>query len=271
MTELQAIPAVLSLSGHDPTGGAGIQADIEAIAGQGCHACSIITALTVQDTRNVKKVMPQPPMEIAEQFDILMQDMAVDVIKIGLIGTADCAIALAEMLRNHPTIPVVLDPVLSAGGGKPLADAALIEAIRERLMPHTTVLTPNSEEARRLAPDIETLDQCGLFLLSQGCRYVLITGTHEPGPTVCNRLFADHRRIETFSWDRLPHSYHGSGCTLASTIAAGLARGQPPIQAIRKAQEYTWNALNTGFRPGKGQYLPNRFPRREKKRAAPLS
>ena len=271
MTELRAIPVVLSLSGHDPTGGAGIQADIEAITGRGCHACSIITALTLQDTRNVKKVMPQPPKEIAAQFDLLLQDVSVDVIKIGLIATVDSARVLGELLRDHPAIPVVLDPVLSAGGGKSLADAALIEAICEQLLPHTTVLTPNSEEARRLAPEIETLDQCGLFLLSQGCRYVLITGTHEPGPTVCNRLFAGRRPIETFSWDRLPHSYHGSGCTLAAAIAAGLALGQQPIQAIRAAQEYTWNTLKAGFKPGKGQYLPNRFSRREKNRAAPIS
>jgi hydroxymethylpyrimidine/phosphomethylpyrimidine kinase len=271
MGESQAIPVVLSLSGHDPTGGAGIQADIEVITSHGCHACSIITALTVQNTRNVNKVLPLPPKQIAAQFDVLLQDINVDVIKIGLIATADCAIALAEMLHNHPTIPVVLDPVLSAGGGKALADAVLIEAIGEQLLPHTTVLTPNSEEARRLAPGIEALDQCGLFLLSRGCRYVLITGTHEPGPTVCNRLFADHRSIETFDWTRLPYSYHGSGCTLASSIAAGLALGQPPIQAIRKAQAYTWDALNAGFKPGKGQYLPNRFPCKEKNRAAPLS
>jgi hydroxymethylpyrimidine/phosphomethylpyrimidine kinase len=251
-------PVVLSFSGHDPSGGAGVQADIETLVSHRCHAASVITALTEQDTRNVKKLIPQSPEAIISQAEALLDDLPVSAFKIGLIGHHETAIAIHAILKQHQHIPVILDPVLAAGGGAELSNDRLIATIVELLLPCTTVLTPNSEEARKLT-GLADLNDCGLALLEQGCDYALITGSHEDTPSVSNQLFHDHRYWETYTWDRLPFSYHGSGCTLASSVAALIAHGLEPLQAIMEAQEYTWNSLKTASQPGKGQHIPNRF------------
>ncbi|MDD5462623.1 MAG: hydroxymethylpyrimidine/phosphomethylpyrimidine kinase [Methylococcales bacterium] len=251
-------PVVLSFSGHDPSGGAGVQADIETLVSHQCHAASVITALTEQDTRNIKKLIPQSPEAIISQANTVLDDIPVNAIKIGLIGHHETAIAIYAILKQHPNIPVILDPVLAAGGGAELSNERLIATIVDLLLPCTTVLTPNSEEARKLA-GLDELDECGLALLEQGCEYVLITGTHETTPSVCNQLFYDNRCWETYTWDRLPASYHGSGCTLAASISALIAHGLEPVQAVMEAQEYTWNSLQAAYQPGKGQHNPNRF------------
>jgi hydroxymethylpyrimidine/phosphomethylpyrimidine kinase len=251
-------PVVLCFSGHDPSGGAGVQADIETLVSQQCHAASIITALTEQDTHNVKKLIPQRPDDIISQAATLLADLPVKAIKIGLIGHHDTAAAIHSILTSHPQIPVVLDPVLAAGGGAELASEKLIAVVTDLLLPCTAMLTPNSEEARRLT-GLSDLHDCGLALLDKGCDYVLITGTHETSPAVCNQLFHDGRLLETFTWDRLPASYHGSGCTLASAVAGLIAQGLDPFQAATEAQDYTWHALEAAYRPGHGQHNPNRF------------
>lgn len=251
-------PVVLSFSGHDPSGGAGVQADIEAIISHQCHAASIITALTEQDTRNVKKLIPQRPDDIISQARTVLNDLPVSVFKIGLIGDYEVALAIHKILTEYPDIPVVLDPVLAAGGGTDLSSQQLLQAITELLLPCTTVLTPNSEEARRLT-GLNVLNDCGLKLLSSGCQYVLITGAHETTPSVSNQLFHDGRCWETYTWDRLPASYHGSGCTLAATIAALMAHQLSPMQAVLEAQDYTWHSLQAAYQIGKGQHNPNRF------------
>ena len=251
-------PVVLSFSGHDPSGGAGVQADIETLVSHQCHSASIITALTEQDTRNVKKLIPQSPEAIISQANTLLDDLNVNAVKIGLIGHHETAIAIYAILKQPPHIPVILDPVLAAGGGTDLSNERLIATIVDLLLPCTTVLTPNSEEARKLT-GLDDLDDCGLALLEQGCDYVLITGTHEDTPSVSNQLYHDGRCWETYTWDRLPHSYHGSGCTLATSIAALIAHGLEPVQAVMEAQEYTWNSLNSAYQPGKGQHIPDRF------------
>lgn len=251
-------PAVLSFSGHDPSGGAGVQADIETLASHRCHAASVITALTEQDTANVKKLLPQAPENIISQAHTLLNDLPVKAFKIGLIGHHETAIAIHSVIKQHPQIPVIFDPVLAAGGGAELSSERLITAITDLLLPHTTVLTPNSEEARKLA-GLTDLNECGLALLALGCAYVLITGAHESTPAVSNQLFQDGRCIETFTWKRLPGSYHGSGCTLASAIAALMAHGLSPLQAVAEAQHYTWQSLAAGYRPGKGQHIPDRL------------
>lgn len=251
-------PVVLSFSGHDPSGGAGIQADIETLISHQCHSASVITALTEQDTRNVKKLIPQSSENIINQANTVLDDLPVNAFKIGLIGHHETAIAIYAILKQYPHVPVILDPVLAAGGGAEMANDRLIAAISDLLLPCTTVLTPNSEEARKLS-GVDELDECGLALLEKGCAYVLITGTHETTPAVNNQLFHDGRCWETYTWDRLPGSYHGSGCTLATSIAALMAHGLEPVQAVMEAQEYTWNSLNSAYQPGKGQYNPNRF------------
>lgn len=251
-------PVVLSFSGHDPSGGAGVQADIEALISHQCHAASVITALTEQNTHNVKKLIPQRPDDIIAQAHTVLKDLEVKVFKIGLIGHTETALAIHSILMEYSHIPVVLDPVLVAGGGTNLSNQQLLKAIVELLLPCTTVLTPNSEEARKLT-GLSDLNDCGLKLLELGCDYALITGTHEAGTNVNNQLFYDGRCWETYTWDRLPASYHGSGCTLAASIAALMAHNISPLQAVLEAQDYTWHSLQAAYQSGKGQYNPNRF------------
>lgn len=253
------VPVVLALSGNDPSGGAGIQADIESLISHGCHTAPVITALTIQDTSDIIGYTPLDAGLIVEQARAVLEDMPVHAFKIGLLASSDAVEAVHSLLHDYPEIPVVLDPVLTSGNGTELTDDEVIDAMVELLVPQTTVLTPNSLEARRLAPEADTLDACAMALLERGCEYLLITGTHENTPTVQNILFANHRLLETFTWERLEHRYHGSGCTLAASIAGLLAQGLEPFSAIHEAQEYTWQSLRHGYRIGMGQYLPNRL------------
>ncbi|MCW8889272.1 MAG: hydroxymethylpyrimidine/phosphomethylpyrimidine kinase [Sedimenticola sp.] len=251
-------PIVLSISGHDPSGGAGIQADIEAMAAHGCHAATAITCLTIQDSRNVHALIPLSPEQLYRQVETLLQDYQIQAIKIGLIGSAEIAAAIGNLLAKRPGIPVVLDPILAAGGGTELASNQLIQTLMGIIVPRTTLITPNSQEARKLTGE-DSLDRCANHLLSKGAEAVLITGTHEASDEVINTLYRSDQPPIQQIWARLDASYHGSGCTIASAIAAGLAKGHPLLEAVTRAQEYTWNSLKSGWKPGKGQHIPNRF------------
>jgi hydroxymethylpyrimidine/phosphomethylpyrimidine kinase len=261
----QPPPAVLSFAASDSTGGAGIQADILTLASMGCHPLTVITAITVQDTAGVDDVMALDPEWVADQARAVLEDMPVHVFKIGLLGSVEIITAIAEVVSDYPDIPLVLDPVLASGRGDELASEEMVAAMRELLLPQATIITPNSIEARRLAQDDEDdddaphLSQCAGRLLHMGCEYVLITGTHENTSQVVNHLYGTGGIVRTDSWDRLAGSYHGSGCTLASAIAAALANGLPIAEGVYEAQEYTWQSLKAGFRPGMGQHLPDRL------------
>lgn len=242
-------------------------ADIATLVSLGCHPAPVLTALTVQDTHNVHALLPVPADQVLAQAQAVLNDLPVAAFKIGVVGSVENALALHTLLAAHPTIPVVLDPVLAAGGGTELADAALIAAIQTRLLPLTTVLTPNSVEARRLAPEADTLAACAIALLARGCRYVLMTGGHEtePADEVVNTLYGHHRLLERWRWPRLPYAYHGSGCTLAAASAALLARLRGPVteaavaSALSCAQRYAWHSLQAAYRAGGGQHLPHRL------------
>jgi hydroxymethylpyrimidine/phosphomethylpyrimidine kinase len=249
----------MTFAGHDPVGGAGLQADIETLASLGCHATPVITALTVQDSNDVHTFTAVDAEAVTAQAHAVLADMPAAAFKVGMLGSAANARAIHGILQDHPQIPLVLDPVLASGNGTCLGDAELLEAIMTLLVPQTTVLTPNSLEARALAPAADSLDDCAIALLEQGAEFVLLTGTHEDSPHVVNTLYQGDQLLETFTWERLPYSYHGSGCTLAAAIAGMLARGLDPFHAVHEAQEFTWNALSRGYRPGKGQHLPDRM------------
>jgi hydroxymethylpyrimidine/phosphomethylpyrimidine kinase len=256
-------PIVLSFAGTDPTGGAGIQADLLTLSSMGCHALTVVTAITVQDTAGVEDVLPIEADWVSDQARVLLEDMPVAAFKIGMVGSVENCAAIAEVVSDYPDVPLILDPVLASGRGDEMATEDLIEAMRELLIPQTTIITPNSLEARRLADDgsdeARSLEDCARRILEMGCEYVLITGTHENTPQVVNTLYGQQGVIRSDSWQRLPGSYHGSGCTLASAIAATLANGLDIPEAVREAQEYTWQTLNAGFRPGMGQHIPDRF------------
>ncbi len=256
-------PIVLSFAATDPTGGAGIQADLLTLSSMGCHALTVVTAITVQDTAGVEGVLPIEADWVSDQARVLLEDMPVAAFKIGLVGSVENCAAIAEVVSDYPDVPLILDPVLASGRGDEMATEEMIEAMREMLIPQTTIITPNSLEARRLADDggdeERSLEDCARRILEMGCEYVLITGTHENTPQVINTLYGRQGVIRSDSWQRLPGSYHGSGCTLASAIAATLANGLDIPEAVREAQEYTWQTLNAGFRPGMGQHIPDRF------------
>ncbi|MDP1735096.1 MAG: hydroxymethylpyrimidine/phosphomethylpyrimidine kinase [Sulfuritalea sp.] len=262
-------PIVLSFAAADPTGGAGLQADILTLASLGCHPLTVVTAITVQDTTGVEGVLPIDAEWVADQARALLEDMPVAAFKLGMMGSLEVIAAIAEVISDYPDIPVVLDPVLASGRGDQFADEEMIEAMIGLLLPQTTLLTPNSLEARRLAQQIGEphedarlelgLAECAHRLINAGCEYVLVTGTHEGTPQVVNTLYGSHGAVRSDRWDRLSGSYHGSGCTLASAIAAHLASGSDVAEAVMGAQEYTWRTLAAGFRPGMGQFIPDRL------------
>ena len=258
-------PIVLTFAATDPSGGAGLQADILTIASMGCHPLSIVTAVTVQDTGGVDDVMPIDAEWVSDQARAVLEDMPVAAFKIGLLGSVENIAAIAEIISDYPDIPLVFDPILASGRGDELSNEDMLSAMHELLLPQTTILTPNSIEARRLILDEENdednpnLAECAKRIIRLGCEYVLVTGTHEHTPKVINTLYGAHGVIRSDNWPRLPGIYHGSGCTLASAIAALLANGLSMEEAVKEAQEYTWQALQFGFRPGMGQHIPDRL------------
>jgi hydroxymethylpyrimidine/phosphomethylpyrimidine kinase len=254
-------PVVLAIAASDPTGGAGIQADLLTLASLGCHPLSVLTGLTVQDTRGVESLLAIEPALVERQARHVLQDIPVAAFKLGVLGSAGNARAIAAILAEHPRTPVVIDPVLASGRGDALADAVSLEALRSALVPRATVLTPNSLEARRLAGASPGADLagCARELARLGSAYVLVTGTHEESAEVVNTLYDARGTVREDRWRRLSGSFHGSGCTLASAIAAFLAKGATVEEAVRQAQEYTWQSLAAGFSPGHGQAIPDRF------------
>ena len=251
----------MTFAATDPTGGAGLQADVLTLASLGCHPVSVTTAITVQDTHGVRSVRALETNWVIEQARAILDEMPIAAFKLGVLGSVETATALAELIAQHRGTPLVLDPVLASGRGDPLASEATIEALLEHWLPLTTVLTPNSVEARRLAGASSSagLDECAARLIGRGAAYVLITGTHEPGAEVVNTLYGPSGARHAHRWQRLVGTYHGSGCTLASAIAAQLALGLPVPDAVHVAQEYTWHTLANGFRPAAGQHIPDRL------------
>ena len=261
--DLRNPPIVLTFAASDPTAGAGMQADLLTIASIGCHPLSVLTAVTVQDTAGVEGLQALDSDWVADQARCLLEDIAVDAFKIGVLGSVENIAAIAEIVSDYPDVPLVLDPVLASGRGDVLASDDMASAMRELLLPQTTIITPNSVEARRLiAPDDDdapSLDACAQRLIELGAHYVLVTGTHEPTPQVVNTLYAKSGVVRSDTWPRLAGSFHGSGCTLASAIAAMLANGLEMAEAVHEAQDYTWHTLEKAFRPGMGQLVPDRL------------
>ena len=259
---IPSLPAVLTFAASDPTSGAGLQADILALASMGCYPLSVVTALTVQDTAGVESFLAIDPDWVADQARCILEDMPVAAFKVGMLGSTEIVTVVAEVVSDYPDVPLVLDPVFASGRGDEFANEDMISAIRELLVPQSTVVTPNIPELRRLAGEDDedvSLAELAQRLLDTGCEYVLVTGTHDSTPEVVNTLYHRGGVLRVDTWQRLPGSYHGSGCTLASALAANLARGLDIGDAVHEAQEYTWQALSHAFRPGMGQFLPDRL------------
>lgn len=259
MTAIKNRPSVLVIAGNDPSGGAGIQADIQAITAAGVHPAPVISALTVQDTRNAYELRPVDPELIRAQASRVLEDLQVRAIKLGVLANSAIAAAVATLLAQTGTLPVVLDPVLVAAGGGRLAEEDLLQTLLEKVAPAATIITPNAAEIRALAPTASDHAARARDLTNRGTDYVLVKGGDEDTPDVVNILFDRGGEIDRYVYPRLPHSYHGSGCTLASAIAARLALGQNIPDAVASAQDYTFESLRRGFKPGRGQHIPNRW------------
>lgn len=263
-------PTVLTFAATDPSSGAGVQADILALASIGCYPLSVITGITVQDTVGVENIMPLDADWINEQARGILEDVSVSAFKLGLLGSVENVAVIAEIVADYPDVPLIIDPILASGRGDELSNEEMQAAMCELLFPQATLITPNSLEARRLAYYDEgdevkhsSLQECALRLLGMGSEYVMITGTHERSHDVVNSLYGlQHGQpglIKDYHWERLPGSYHGSGCTLTSAITACLAHGLTMEEAVHEAQEFTWQTLRHAFRPGMGQFIPDRF------------
>jgi len=255
-------PVILTFSGLDPTGGAGIQADITSQSLVNSHCCPVITSYTSQDTHNVYAVYPLSSDVIEQSTRCLVRDVRPQAIKIGLLGSTDIVRTVAALIRDIridcPQLPVVFDPVLAAGGGSNLSSDQLLDAIREHLLPLCSLITPNTDEACRLA-DMSNANHAAQSLVTSSLS-VLLTGTHDETDKerVHNRLYTLDSETE-WHWERLTDTYHGSGCTLASLIAGLLAQGIPLVEAVEQAQTLTIKTLEESYSIGDGQKIPNRI------------
>ena len=256
-------PAVLSFAATDPSGGAGVQADVLTLASMGCHPLSVITAITVQDTSGMEDILPMDANWVADQARSILEDIPIAAFKIGVLGSVENVSVVAEIVSDYPEIPLILDPVLASARGDEFASEDTLSAIRELLIPQCTVITPNTPELRRLVQEEDEdeggIEKLAMRLIEMGAEFVLVTGTHESTPDVINTLFGERGLLRSDNWHRLPGSFHGSGCTLASAVAATIARGLDISEAVREAQDYTWQTLKFGFRPGMGQFIPDRL------------
>ncbi len=251
-------PVVLCIGGHDPSG-AGLQADIETCAALDCLALSVVTALTQQNTARVTAIQPQAAPQLAAQIELLLEDFTIDACKLGLLPTVAQIETLSDLL-NGPLVgcPLVVDPLLRAGSGGDLVQERIEAAFIERLLPRATVLTPNRAEALHYAGCAES-DDAVTTLMSKGCHAILLTDARPGGDTIENILQVDGGPTRSYAMARFDGEYHGTGCTLATAIACGLARGERLEVAVERAQAFVHRAVAEAWRPGSAQHLPRRY------------
>lgn len=242
------IPNCLSIAGSDPSGGAGIQADLKAISANGAYAMAALTALTAQNTQGVSGIFLVPPAFVADQISAVFEDIRVDAVKVGMIATAQIAVAVADALKDRAAVPIVLDPVMIAKGGAALLRDDAVAVLRDRLLPLATVLTPNLPEAAHLlgqqpATTRESMAAQGAALVALGCRAVLMKGGHLNGSESPDCLVT----AQAVQWFEAPReatrNTHGTGCTLSSALAAHLARGWSLSEAVGAAKAYVAEAI----------------------------
>jgi len=253
---VSALARVLVIAGSDSGGGAGIQADIKTISALGAYAATAITAVTVQNTQGVTGIHVVPPRIVTGQITAVMEDIGADCIKIGMLGNGEIIHAVADALDAcAPGVPLVLDPVMVAKGGAHLLEEAAVDALKTRLLPRSTVLTPNIPEAEALTGsairDLDDMARLGETLRGMGPRTVYMKGGHMEGPDVMDVLVGEDEET-VFQSPRIdtPHT-HGTGCTLASAIAAGIAQGMDLIDAAARAHDYVRAAIEAA--PGLGR------------------
>jgi hydroxymethylpyrimidine/phosphomethylpyrimidine kinase len=241
----------LSIAGSDPSGGAGIQADLKTFTALGVYGAAVLTSLTAQNTHGVTGIHAVPPDFIREQIAAVATDLAVGAVKTGMLGDREAVLAVAEALQQHRLGPLVVDPVMVATSGDALIAPDAIEAVRRALVPLADLLTPNLEEASRLLerPPARSEAECeaqGKALLALGARAVLVKGGHGPGADALDILVHDSETLVLRASRIQTPNTHGTGCTLSAAIAALLAQGIGLEEAVRRAKDFVWHALSEG-------------------------
>ena len=262
-----SVPKILTFAASDPTGGAGIQADLMTQTSLGCYPLSVLTAITCQDTSGVSDVVPIDPSIVEKQARLILNETKIDVIKCGVMASEENIKVISEIIKDYPDVPVVIDPILFSGRGDNLALGDSLQLMIRHLFPLAEIITPNVNEAAKIISNknISEIDEDLLFigksLMDLGPKNVLITAAdyQVDKKTLTNTLFCQDGGIFNFDHERLPQSFHGSGCTLASAVAAYLAQGMSIHTAVEEAQKFTIDTLKNGLVNGNGQLIPNRF------------
>ena len=249
-------PRLLIIAGSDSGGGAGIQGDIKTATAFGAYATTAVTAVTVQNTAGISRSFPIPPEIVAEQIRAVMTDIGADAIKTGMLASAAIVEGVAKALKPYPGIPIVVDTVISAKGGQSLLDDAGVDALQQHLFPRTSLITPNIPEAERFTglaiPTPDDMVRAAEKLRNAGARAVLLKGGHLPGDIAVD-ILVDDSGVHRFSGPRLHNkSTHGTGCALATAIAAALAQGSSLIPAIERAREFVRRAIESSLPLGQG-------------------
>lgn len=258
--------SVLAIAGSDPSGGAGVQADLKTYAALGVYGMAAITALTAQNTVGVAGVHAVPPEFIALQIDAVVSDIPPDAVKTGMLASADIVRVVADKAREHNFRNLVVDPVMVAKSGDSLLAEDAVRAVRDELLPLATVVTPNLPEAAALlgrpVDSLEAMREAARAIHSLGAANVVVKGGHLEGETLIDILF-DGERLHEFSGPQVQtRNTHGTGCTFSSAIAAYLALGETVPEAVRKAKDYLTGALQHAYDTGKGHGSVNHGWRR---------
>ena len=248
----------MTFGGHDPSNGAGIQADASTIHALDCHPVTVVTAVTVQNSQGVLDYQLINPQTVFDQAEALLEDMDIAVIKTGMLGDDEIVKIVGEISKSLPNTPLIVDPVLASNTGQSLSTQKLVPALCRYLLPQATLATPNIEECRILGRS-NNIESSVDALLKLGCPNILVTGTHGTDTKdVEHRLFSAGGRMDRSYYPRLEGEYHGSGCTLAAAVSAFAARGLEIDQAVDKALDYTWQTVSQAYRVGHGQFIPRR-------------
>lgn len=247
---------ILSIAGSDPSGGAGVQADLKTFSALGAYGMAVLTALTVQNTQGVFAVQSVPPSFLADQVKAILNDIRVDAIKIGMVGTPENIEVLADLLADHPDIPVVLDPVMVSTSGDSLSHQKNVEVLKNLFLPLASIVTPNILEAENLLGRPYDGDQEAFAqeILELGAQRVYLKGGHLPGPTARD-IYVTVDGLNVFEDNRIEtQNTHGTGCTLSSAMAVFLGQGDPAKEACRRAKDFMTALLreSSNLKIGKG-------------------
>ncbi len=249
----------------DPVGAAGIQADLATFSSMGCHGLSVITSILIGDTGRIEDAQPIDADWVADQARVMLEDMPVAAFKVGAVGSIESVSVIAEIISDYPKIPLILDPFLSAMPDQGQDSEDLLIAIRELLIPQTTVMLLSAVELARLAEtwrEPSSEDMLGLdaiHVIELGCEYLFVTGTPTAAAEIGNTLFNDTGVVREDQWLRVPGSFSGAGNTLSAAIATMLANGLNVPEATSEAQEFTLAAVTAAQRLGMGKLIPDRY------------